>query len=158
MGGSDGVAIVAVVKGMTFALVQVISLEALGKARATGIIPETDGKPAIDMFYVYFLSDECEDGHVVIRSRMFFEGRTEDPATGSGASALCGFLSMVKDGNDLENLDKYHITQGVEMGRKSDIRVDVKTRRGPREGDRREVETMWLSGRCVQVMQGTLSV
>lgn len=164
--GADAVSVVSVVAGMPFALVQVASVEALGKTRGVGIIPASefgmDGKPGA--IYLYCMTPGSKEGvtpgQIAIRARMYFEGIIEDPATGSGASCLCGFLSMTKEGREKHSgeIEEYHITQGVEMGRKSEIRIDVKGKPPVSEGSKGEVDTMWLSGKAVQVMQGTLSI
>lgn len=72
-----------------------------------------------------------------------------DPATGSAASALSSYLAL-RDGQPGETI-RFHITQGVEMGRQSDITVDIKL-----DSDG-QVETVHLSGRSVQVMEGMLA-
>lgn len=159
---TDGVAMVSVVQGMPFALVHIASVEALAKTKGTRVIPASsfgsEGKPAsIYLYSETILPAEEEIGPnivVAIRSRMYWRGTLEDPATGSGASCLAGFLSMAKAAAS-GGVVEYHITQGVEMGRRSEIQVEVQTKR---VGDRAEVEAMWLSGRCVQVMEGTLTV
>lgn len=78
------------------------------------------------------------------------EGPLEDPATGSAASDLVAYLSL-NDGKAGETL-KYELTQGVEMGRKSDIFIDVVM---AQEGG---IETLYLEGEAVQVMEGRLTV
>jgi len=111
--------------------------------------------------YLYCVTDEEKDvdeGDVVlakkihIRSRMI-EGSLEDPATGSAASSLSSFLTLT---SKLEGIHRFVITQGVEMGRKSDILVDVVSKLNPEYG--RVVDKIWLSGRAVQVMKGTVTV
>ena len=65
--------------------------------------------------YAFF---ERSDG--VIRTRMF-AGMFEDPAIGSAASTLAGWLAQ-KKGNGNWQLET---VQGVEMGRRSEITVMV---------------------------------
>jgi PhzF family phenazine biosynthesis protein len=84
-----------------------------------------------------------------IRSRMM-EGAMEDPATGSAASALSSYLSLQQTSTG-DHEFRYEIDQGVEMGRESNIVVDVGVK-GP------EVATVKLSGTATPVMRGYVSV
>ena len=79
-----------------------------------------------------------------LRARMFspLSGTPEDPATGSAATPLAGFLLHLS-GAEEAALD---ITQGVEMGRPSLLRTTA--RRG-RDGIRASV-----GGGCVPVLRG----
>lgn len=79
-----------------------------------------------------------------LRARMFapLAGTWEDPATGS-ASATLGALLLSLDGGETASFD---ITQGVEMGRPSRLRVTA--RRGE-DGFRATV-----GGGCVPVLRG----
>jgi PhzF family phenazine biosynthesis protein len=74
----------------------------------------------------------------------------EDPATGSAASALSGYLSLVED--EPKQSRKYVLTQGVEMGRRSEISIEVV--RDSEHG----VASVYLEGSAVQVMEGRLQV
>jgi PhzF family phenazine biosynthesis protein len=153
---ADGVAIVSPVKGMTFALIELSSLEALGRVRLSAqasqvvIQRDQDWDVGFTGSYFYFVETRGDDYHEPrkpwrIRSRMV-EGSIEDPATGSAACALTGFLAL-REGTSAD----FEITQGVEMGRKSDIGVSVTLR-----DDGKGVERMELSGCSVPVMDGTL--
>jgi PhzF family phenazine biosynthesis protein len=77
----------------------------------------------------------------------------EDPATGSVASALSAWLSL-KGGErgKTGGSRRFEITQGVEMGRRSVIRVEVMV------GDGKRVEEVRLSGSAVLVMEGSLRI
>lgn len=79
-----------------------------------------------------------------VRARMFapITGTPEDPATGSAATPLAGFLLHLS-GGDEARLD---VVQGVEMGRPSLLRTTA--RRG-RDGIRATV-----GGGCVPVLRG----
>ncbi|KAK9357936.1 hypothetical protein V1504DRAFT_478434 [Lipomyces starkeyi] len=70
----------------------------------------------------------------------------EDPATGSAASALAAFLALKRHrgGDSL----RFLMTQGVEMGRQSEISVDVDIRL---DGSIRQI---MLAGTAVEVMNG----
>lgn len=84
-------------------------------------------------------------------------GSREDPATGSAASALASYLS-VQTGR--AGRYKYRLTQGVEMGQKSQIAVEVsvKATGTERGNDNVEVEEVLLSGSAVLTMQGILEI
>jgi PhzF family phenazine biosynthesis protein len=128
-----GVAVASIVEGMTFALVRVTSVEALARTTNTGkVLPKSDlgiRDSGNLMVYVYYVTDELVEGQGRegkrakinrLRSRMFFEGDREDPATGSAASTLAGFLSLTSYAGLNEEL-RYEIAQGVEMGKPSEI-------------------------------------
>jgi PhzF family phenazine biosynthesis protein len=76
----------------------------------------------------------------------------EDPATGSASSALGAYLALHEAAEKGNGPFRYILTQGVEMGKKSDIIVDV-TRAGPGF-----IESIFLSGTAVMVMQGSLEI
>lgn len=74
----------------------------------------------------------------------------EDPATGSAACALCSYLSVAAKEQNVPKV-RYEITQGVEMGKESNIVVEI----GVQDSKLISVD---LSGPAVKVMQGVLSV
>jgi trans-2,3-dihydro-3-hydroxyanthranilate isomerase len=71
----------------------------------------------------------------------------EDPATGSASAALAAYLAGLDP--RLDAVFDIAIDQGVEMGRPSAIRIDVRKAAG-------RVESVRVSGRCVPMMHGTL--
>ncbi|KKZ63067.1 hypothetical protein EMCG_02568 [[Emmonsia] crescens] len=168
---TDGFPIVSVVKGMTAAHVQLPSLEALAAAttasggygfpaistEAGGYFdPDWDtGLPLHVYFYVKDVRDEVRKTNV-IRSRMFFDA-TEDPATGSAASGLVSYLALTGQGggsgagNQEEML--FHVVQGVEMGRRSDIGLKVILKEGGKE-----IDKIQLSGSAVKVSEGDILI
>lgn len=83
-----------------------------------------------------------------IRTRMFapLGGTTEDPATGSANVALAGLLLSLSDDAEAS----YAITQGVEMGRPSELHARA-WRRGA------DIMTS-VAGACVKVMRGTITL
>ena len=99
--------------------------------------------------YFYVRSGQTESGATQVRTR-FIDGPLEDPATGSAASDLVGYISL-NEGKAGEIL-KYELVQGVEMGRKSEIFIDVVM---AKDGG---IETVYLQGGAVQVMEGRLTV
>ncbi|KAI8625806.1 phenazine biosynthesis protein-like protein phzf family [Xylariaceae sp. FL1651] len=151
--------VVSIVKGMTFILARQPDLDALAKATQNLLGTESTyaSYAALDEGYrvgivtSYFYVDlgVDESGTRQLRTRMF--GSREDPATGSAASALCSYLSLTdKDGPLVR---RYQVTQGVEMGRQSDISLRVTV-----NGSRTAVEEVLLSGTAVKVAEGKIGI
>ena len=137
--------------GIPFALVQVANLQALKSAKpdipAFEYCNEHYGYPEEPVcIMIYFRS---ESG--VVGARMFgpLAGIYEDPATGSASAALAGLLAS-RDQRMDANI-KYEISQGVEMGRPSEIFLEAKKVEG-------EIESVSIAGQCVPVITGTLTV
>lgn len=99
--------------------------------------------------YFFVRTGKRAEGVSTLRTRMI-EGQLEDPATGSAASGLAAFLSLT-EGNANEAL-KFHITQGVEMGRRSEIFIDVEL------ASDRSISKVYLEGGAVAVMEGRLRI
>lgn len=149
----------SIVKGMSFVLVELPSLEALAQVRQTSYGPPAEQlldagwqEGLVCMYhFVRTGTSTADDGVPVVklRTRMVI-ALFEDPATGSAASALSSYLSH---GNKEQTAPvcRYEITQGVEMGRESNITVEISLKDG-------EINTVHLSGSAVKVMQGTLTV
>ncbi|KAF3033020.1 hypothetical protein E8E12_000986 [Didymella heteroderae] len=147
-------AIVSIVKGMTFVLVELESVEALAKVSLAGKSVQIDGldqgwNETFIGTYFYVRTGKSASGATQVRTRMI-EGPLEDPATGSAASDLVAYLSL-NEGKAGETL-QYELVQGVEMGRRSEISIDVVM---AKDGG---IETVYLEGGAVQVMEGKLSV
>ncbi|KIX08517.1 uncharacterized protein Z518_03173 [Rhinocladiella mackenziei CBS 650.93] len=158
--------VVSIVEGMTFILALLPDLETLGQQwqNLLGAENTYTSQDALDegwrvgMVPTYFYVDTGTTTDIsgatvrTLRTRNF--GSREDPATGSAASALTSYLSLMKR---KAGTYKYQLTQGVEMGQRSEIfvEVSVKDRQG---GDEVEIEQVLLSGCAVLVMQGTLDV
>ena len=81
-----------------------------------------------------------------IHARMFapLDGIPEDPATGSAAAALAAFLGRLEGQST-----QFHITQGVEMGRPSQIRAGVEVSQGA-------PVAVTITGQAVQTLAGRL--
>ncbi len=134
--------------GLPFAFVEVTNLDALGniemsiadfqQAKIQG--PETVDGFAICVFTVLDQSDH----DITIRSRVLspLGFPPEDPATGSASGALAALLTPA------QKTDNYgvNIEQGVEMGRPSQIRVNMPSKQSCPE----------IAGHCVNVSTGTL--
>ena len=136
--------VASIVKGMTFLLLEVSSEDALGRLQPTPERPSVPGLGEWGGFVSLYAFYEREDG--VVRTRMF-DRTLEDPATGSAASTLCGWLAKTRRG---EGKHTFNIVQGVEIGRKSEIEVTVEIRK---DG---EIEKIELGGAAVEVMEGSL--
>jgi PhzF family phenazine biosynthesis protein len=146
--------VVSIVKGMTFVLVELDSVETLAKVSLASQSVVIDGLDQgwNDSFigtYFYVRTGKSTEGTTKLQTRMI-EGPLEDPATGSAASDLVAYLSL-NEGKLSETL-KYELIQGVEMGRRSEIFIDVVM---AEDGG---IETVYLEGGAVQVMEGRLSI
>ena len=154
LGAAEGSTIVSV--GIEFPVVEVGDLHALRQSSANveqfkrlSLNPVITGAnaDADDAFLVYVY---CRNGSGEVSARMFdpLHGIPEDPATGSAAGALAGLLAQR---DNINGHMRYQITQGVEMGRPSRIVVDVERING-------QISTTRISGECVEVISGTLSL
>jgi len=163
--------LVSIVKGMTFLLVRLESLEMLVEVHSTSRhlsfyqLLDEDWEAGFVARYYYVLESRYTSEHgnrnskgkevnvTRIRTRML-EMTMEDPATGSAACALGSYLAMMGKGVDVgEGVGRYEITQGVEMGRRSVIGVDVMVEAGGKK-----IKSVRLSGSAVKVMEGRLRI
>ncbi|RKU44110.1 hypothetical protein DL546_002547 [Coniochaeta pulveracea] len=157
--------IVSIVRGMTFVMIKLDSLEDLGLitesrrgldfGRVPGLLDEGEWAGGFVARYYYVLDTakpvERDDGtlEIKLRTRMA-ELASEDPATGSASAALACKLALewqVRQPFVVEN------TQGVEMGRKSDIEVEVVPTGG--DGDT-GIKQVYLLGEATMVMSGDI--
>ena len=149
--------VVSIVKGMTFILVRLPSVSDCLEALRFGNVPIAAPKlddgwtPSFIAPYFYVILTEAEDGTIKIRSRMIDPELCEDPATGSAACTLATYLALQAGG--VGSTYRYHIEQGVEMGRPSLIRVQVAL-----DSSGKAVKQVSLSGSSVPVTRGTLNV
>jgi PhzF family phenazine biosynthesis protein len=149
--------IVSIVKGMSFILARLPNLEALAKAKSS-LYEDTYNPDILDKDWkeglvgTLFYAPQGMDayGHRTFRTRM--HAGLEDPATGSASSALGAYLALNEPAEKGNGPFRYVLTQGVEMGKKSDIVVDV-TRGGPGA-----IDSIFLSGTAVKVMEGSLEI
>ncbi|SJL09090.1 uncharacterized protein ARMOST_12466 [Armillaria ostoyae] len=139
--------VVSIVKGMTFIMLELSSSEALGKLQPYSqwfSLPDEhlgDWKGAGGPAKLYAFV-RMADGS--IRTRMF-KGNYEDPATGSAACVLGGWLGQQNgDGNW-----SFKLVQGVEIGRRSEITAFATISDG-------QVVSIELAGNAVQVMEGKM--
>jgi phenazine biosynthesis protein PhzF family len=135
--------------GLKFILAEVDGLDALGRAK-----PDIVALDALRTRFAHENSDcaifvytRIDETHV--RARMFapFDNVPEDPATGSASAALGAYLASL-DG--LTGSRRLLVEQGVEMGRRSLIQIDVTSNAG-------KLESVSVTGECAEVMRGTLA-
>ncbi|MGM4919683.1 PhzF family phenazine biosynthesis isomerase [Tardiphaga sp. 813_E8_N1_3] len=139
--------------GLPFAVAELGSLDALASARPnTTAFEEAEQKHrSPDDRFSAFIYVRIGDGFDHLRARMFapLDNVPEDPATGSASAALAAYLVTLDPRRDATC--GITIEQGVEMGRRSLIEVEVRKRDG-------HVESVRISGRCVPVSQGRIAV
>jgi PhzF family phenazine biosynthesis protein len=146
--------IVSIVRGMTFALIELQSLDSLGSVAVTPLLvsaPLDDGWESFVGQYLYYHNGvDTKTKTILLRTRMIAKG-WEDPATGSAACTLACHLSLQARGAPNQSFT-YEITQGVEMKRKCVIKVTV------RLSPKGSIQEVLLAGKAVEVMNGTLRV
>lgn len=101
--------------------------------------------------HVYVVCMDGEGDGVDVHVRMYAPGSgvAEDPATGSAAAALGGYLSAA-EGSDSASLS-WTVEQGIEMGRPSRLYVEADRADGTTSAVR-------VGGGAVRVSRGTMSV
>ncbi|MGH8842837.1 MAG: PhzF family phenazine biosynthesis protein, partial [Advenella sp.] len=138
--------------GLSFVVAELVDLPTLALARpdlarfkdAAG--PTLEGSHDFSLFVYVRSSNSPWD----IRARMFapLDNVSEDPATGSASAALGAYLvSLVPEPDIARSLT---IEQGVEMGRRSLISIDVVKDQGI-------VTDVTISGSCVLVIKGEIA-
>jgi predicted PhzF superfamily epimerase YddE/YHI9 len=152
----------SIVKGVTFALIRLPSEQLLSKP-FPGAFPCTP-KTVIDAEWsetllgrYYFMIRHTRllssgKRTVELSTRMMVENM-EDPATGAAACALASYLALTH----FEEPDiSFKIRQGVEMGRQSDIVVEVQVSVG--QDGKKSVKEVRLGGESTQIMKGKIAV
>ncbi|CCG84239.1 protein of unknown function [Taphrina deformans PYCC 5710] len=146
-----GAAVVSIVRGMTFTLVEMSSREELSaQSKEIPLLREQldhEWQVGLTGTYYYYRDPNEDDSY---RCRMFtsFDGSgLEDAATGSAACTLAVHLA---DQNSSRKNMLIRIQQGVEIGRPSEILVKTE-----RDGQGK-IDTVVLGGRATRLMQGTL--
>ena len=131
--------------GVAFTVVPLASVDALERARLdrdrwTRLLGEHEGQKVYPVARV---------DATTWRVRMFAPsvGVAEDPATGSAAAALAGWLAAHKPG--ASGTRHWRILQGEEIGRPSEIALEADLAGGTPSAVR-------VGGRCVMVGEGTL--
>lgn len=144
----DGCGPMAHAGGPTFIFIPVKSRAALSRARATEPLctdlPKSFGGTG---GYVYYLSAAGNEVH----ARMFAPGGgiPEDPATGSASAILA---SQLKLSNRLEEgTSRFELFQGYDMGRASQLHLEVDMQNGI-------IEAVRVSGTSVSISSGSISI
>jgi trans-2,3-dihydro-3-hydroxyanthranilate isomerase len=130
--------------GVPYDLVPVASLEALARTKVSAeSFDSVFGDSTHPAVYAY-----TRDGDG-FRARMFFPAPslTEDPATGSAVASLCGALMQFEPLGEGEHA--IPIRQGYEMGRPSDIDLQLVIRAGA-------LASAEIGGGAVVVSEGEL--
>ncbi|KAG0647256.1 putative isomerase [Hyphodiscus hymeniophilus] len=149
--------IVSIVKGMSFILAVLPDLETLTRA-SENLNGDTADNSPLDKGWqegivgtMYLVAQGIDRfGRKKYRTRMF--AHREDPGTGSASSALGAWLALQEEEAG-KGPFRYVFTQGIEMGKRNDISVEV-TRDEAGTG----IENILLSGPAVKVMEGTLEI
>ncbi|HZH34197.1 MAG TPA: PhzF family phenazine biosynthesis protein [Pyrinomonadaceae bacterium] len=141
--------------GINILIVPVRSLEVLKRSRPNAskmdeLPPEFNGE-----FYL-FAQETLDGGDSIAHARMYAPefGITEDPATGSAAGSLSGYLihhGLLQADASSENLHRFTIEQGDFMERPSRIRVEVRGTKG-------NIEKVRVGGASVVVAKGEIFV
>jgi trans-2,3-dihydro-3-hydroxyanthranilate isomerase len=134
--------------GVAYDLVPVSSLEALARSKPQGEpFGKTFGDSEHPAAYVYARVPDAEGWR--FRARMFGPGMgiAEDPATGSAAAAFAGALMQCEPLGD--GTHDILIEQGVEMGRPSEISLQMTIKGG-------ELVSAEIGGHAVMVSRGEL--
>jgi trans-2,3-dihydro-3-hydroxyanthranilate isomerase len=140
----------AVSCGTSFLFVPVVDRAAVGRARVKGdLFDAALAGYVTGKVYVFAMDPELPGSHV--RARMFAPGIgvAEDPATGSAAVALGGYLAA-RDPR-FEGTLRWVIEQGFEMGRPSILEVEADKKAG-------KVTATRVGGRTVMMCEGTMEL
>ncbi|KAF2173797.1 hypothetical protein M409DRAFT_48721 [Zasmidium cellare ATCC 36951] len=155
----SAITVASPVKGMSFVMVELPDLSALEKITTSPKpSPKLDDYDDWDTgfsgsyFYVFTSTPKADDGTPLfkLQTRMI-EGVLEDPATGSAACALTSVLALKNAKSSSRKVFHFEVTQGLEMGRKSDIGVTVTL-----DPKLEAVEKVELAGSAVKVMEGVV--
>jgi trans-2,3-dihydro-3-hydroxyanthranilate isomerase len=136
--------------GLPFLFVEVANLEALGRARVD--LPAFDRvrqSHGIEGVHLYVKWPSADGARIQARNLSPYDGIGEDPATGSATASLAALLAEL----DPRAACDFHLEarQGLEMGRPS-LLHGYAQKRGSKVAPPR------ISGRCVAVMQGKISI
>lgn len=129
--------------GPRFTYVHLRDVAALEKARVTEPLwSEVHRDSTRDSTFLYAL-----DGEGRYRTRMFAPGSNiaEDPATGSASAILAS--QLLEAGTLKDGTTNLHLTQGVEMGRRSEIAVSI-------DVSNATIEAVRVGGSAVRVADG----
>ena len=136
--------------GLPFLIIELEDAAALGRARLDQalwrrLLADAWAKE------VYLVTRDVTGLAADFRARMFAPAAdiAEDPATGSAAAALGGWLGLREAAAD--GTARYVVLQGLEMGRPSRLEIAVEMRAGA-------VAAVRVGGAAVLVSEGTIEV
>ena len=135
--------------GNPFILVQVKDRSALERSRFDMTIFDQIGDDAFATEPLLFTNDAPEGFDIQARMYAPHVGIPEDPATGSAAAALGGWLGHHDPMT--EGTIRRVIAQGIEMGRPSRLELEVDKRQG-------DVTAVRVSGSAVLISEGVIEV
>lgn len=136
--------------GLPFLFVPLQDRQAVARARLSLDAWEREISQAWASF-IYFFAFDPELQGSDIRARMFAPGAgvPEDPATGSAAAALGGYLGLRE--RSPEGVFSYRIEQGFEMGRPSLLSLEFEKKDG-------RIQSIHVGGPSVLVCQGHIEI
>jgi trans-2,3-dihydro-3-hydroxyanthranilate isomerase len=140
----------AVSCGTAFLLVPLVDRRAVARARVNRDLFDAVLEGYVsDKVFIFAMDAERPDSQV--RARMFSPaiGVPEDPATGSAAVALAGYLA-VRDPR-FEGTLRWVVEQGFEMGRPSILEIEADKKAG-------KVTAARVGGSTVMVCDGTMEL
>ena len=145
----SGWPIVSLTKGVTFALIEVDSMETLGKAstfsRPANVKLDEGWTPSFLGLYFYF-----RESNGKIQARMIESEIGEDPVTGSASCGCSAYLAMETFKEESVKEWEFALTQGTHCGRTGSVLVGVTMR------ENGEVDKITLGGTAVRTMSGVL--
>ncbi|HEX9673573.1 MAG TPA: PhzF family phenazine biosynthesis protein [Burkholderiales bacterium] len=135
--------------GVRFCFVHLASREAVDRAVLDRAAWSTNFANAWSPNLYFFAGGLAPGSRLYARMFAPALGIDEDPATGSGAAALAGFLAARSPGEN--GTFKWEIDQGIAMGRPSFIEASAEKRRG-------RSARVKVGGATVLVGEGTITV
>ena len=136
--------------GNPFLVVPLRDAGALARARVD-TVPWRSLMDGVVASGLYMFCSVGPAGSRRLRARLFApdQGIPEDPATGSAAAALPA--DLVRRHDHADGLSRWTVEQGIEMGRPSELTIEVTVRSGA-------IEAVRVGGRAVIVSEGTMDV
>lgn len=136
--------------GLGFLFVELTDNAALARARVS--LPAFDVIRAshnVEAVHLYVKEPAANGARIRARNLSPYDGIGEDPATGSATATLAALLAQHDPRADGDFA--LEARQGLEMGRPSLLHAIARKRAG-------QVTPPQVSGKCVQVMEGTLTI
>jgi trans-2,3-dihydro-3-hydroxyanthranilate isomerase len=136
--------------GLEFMFAELRDVAALGRARVNPVAFDLiRASHRIESVHLYVKWPSDDGVRIQARNLSPYDGIGEDPATGSATASLTALLAQLDARLDCD----FHVEarQGLEVGRPSLLHGYAEMRKG-------KVAPPRISGRCVSVMQGVLTV